>query len=178
MEADWEFEIGDGAPVIEAPWSGFIDLRTQPERVSELRECRGFPELADALVRLNATDSPVWSSKTDVFTPERIDPDEMDASPEESRYALSCYVDLLLRGDQIWNSPSKAKVDCERICAKLRAVILECCRADIVVRRALLGDMHDLGTTVYLTACGRTPLNAKKRLGVCLAAFAEAMVSR
>ena len=27
MEADWEFEVGGEAPVIEASWEGFIDLR-------------------------------------------------------------------------------------------------------------------------------------------------------
>ena len=27
MEADWEVEVGGGAPVIEAFWPGFVDLR-------------------------------------------------------------------------------------------------------------------------------------------------------
>src|SRR4051812_38986462 len=53
MEADWEFEIGGDAPVIEANWKGFVDLCAHPERVSELTECGELPALAEALVRLN-----------------------------------------------------------------------------------------------------------------------------
>ena len=30
MEADWELEIGGDAPVIEAHWTGFVDLRADP----------------------------------------------------------------------------------------------------------------------------------------------------
>jgi hypothetical protein len=42
MEADWEVEIGGGAAVIEAEWPGWIDLRKQPERASEIAEAAGF----------------------------------------------------------------------------------------------------------------------------------------
>jgi hypothetical protein len=38
MEADWEFEVGGDAPVIEAPWPGFVDLRLHPERAWQLSE--------------------------------------------------------------------------------------------------------------------------------------------
>jgi hypothetical protein len=30
MEADWEFEVGGDAPVIDALWPGFVDLRLSP----------------------------------------------------------------------------------------------------------------------------------------------------
>lgn len=177
MEADWEVEIGAGAPVIEAHWSGFIDLRAHPEQVAELCECRELPGLADALLRLNAIGSGVWTSKTDVFTPERIDPDEMNASREESSHAVSCYVDVLF-GDEAWDGLSKAKQECAELCAKLQSVVLDCRRVDVVIRRALIGDLSSLGATVYLTGCGRTPIAAKERLGECLDAFARIMVPR
>lgn len=178
MEADWEFEVGGDSPVIEAYWSSFIDLRAHPERVSELTECRELPGLADVLVRLNAADSPVWTSKTDVFTPERIDPDEMEASREDAGHAISCYVDMLLRSPHIWTSPSAAKLACETLCAKLGAKPLACCRVDVIVRRVLLADANDLGATVYFTACGPTLANARGRLGKCLAAFTEVVAPR
>ena len=38
MEADWEFEIASDAPVIDAAWTGFVDLKLQPERVTEISE--------------------------------------------------------------------------------------------------------------------------------------------
>ena len=83
MEADWEFEIGDGAPIIEAAWAGFVDLRRTPERVNELPEVAACPFLAESLVQLNASGSPVWTSKCD-FWPEveqdDFDPDELNLS--------------------------------------------------------------------------------------------------
>jgi hypothetical protein len=177
MEAEWEFEVGGDAPVIEAYWPGFIDLREHPERVSELTECRAFPSLADVLIRLNAPDSPVWTSKTDVFTPATIDPDEMNASPEAAAHALACYIDLLQRSHQVWNLPVDAERDCKQICAHLSVFGLRCCRVDIVVRRALAGDRNELAATVYLSACGPTLDDAKHQLGECLAAFADVVAA-
>lgn len=178
MEADWEFEIGPHTPVIEAYWSGFVDLRAHPERASTLSECRELPGLADALVRLNAVTSPVWSSKTDVFTPETIDLDEMDASADDAAHAIACYIDLLPSGDQIWNLPYKAERDCKNLCAKLRPNLLRNCRVDIVIRSALVADNSNLGATVYFTGCGPTLEFAKARLGECLSVFSEVMVPR
>ena len=49
MEADWEVEVGGGAPVIDALWAGFVDLRRQPERIEEIAEAGKFPALAPLL---------------------------------------------------------------------------------------------------------------------------------
>lgn len=178
MEADWEIEIGGGAPIIEAHWSGFVDLGMNPKRISELSECHHLPRLAEALIKLNATDSPVWSSKTDVFEPEYIDPDEMDASADESVHAIACYVDLLLRKGHPWTTPLTAERACRQICGQLQAIELSRCRIDIVVRKASVGGVEEFGATVYSTACGPTPQDAKSRLGECLVAFTEAIASR
>ena len=175
MEADWEFEIGAGAPVIEAYWNGFVDLRSEPKRISALSECLGLPGLAESLLQLNGAASPVWTSKSDVFTPEHIDPDEMDASIEESAYAIACYIDVLLRSDQIWNHAIRAERDCKRLCARLREVVLRRCRIDVVIRKAVMADLNSLGATIYFTACGSTIAESKTRLGECLRAFTSAV---
>mgnify|MGYP007014289914 CR=1 FL=1 len=177
MEADWEFQVGGDAPVIEAYWSGFVDLRAHPERVPELIECCELPALADVLIRLNSANSPAWTSKTDIFTPDHIDLDEMHATAESAVHAIACYIDLL-RADSIWHLPSNMERDCKEICAELRTSVLRCCRIDIVVRKALVADIDHLGATVYFTACGPTLADAKNRLGECLVTFTQAMVSR
>jgi hypothetical protein len=177
MEADWEFEIGGDAPVIEAHWPGFVDLRIEPNRVRELAETRQLPGLADSLSRLNAANSPVWTSKTDVFDPGPIDRYELDATDEEAIHAIACYVDLVMRGEQQWNSPLIAEQTCRILCARLRGVPLRLCRVDLIVRRAHIGsDLNALGATAYLIACGRFEGDAKSRLSQCLAALAEAIV--
>jgi hypothetical protein len=176
MEADWEFEIGGDAPVIEPRWQGFVDLRADPTRASDLAEALQLPALADALVRLNATGSPVWTCKTDVFMPDQIDPDELDAAGAEAAYAIACYVDLLTRGDRQWD-PIKAEVACRKLCARLRDIPLRRCRVDMIIRRARIRpDENDLGVTAYLTACGETESDAKSRLAECLSLFSQAIV--
>jgi hypothetical protein len=178
VEADWEFEVGGGAPVIEACWPGFVDLRADPGRVTELPEVRQLPTLAQPLVRLNAPDSPVWSSKVDIFLPESIDPYELDASPEEAICAIACYVDLHGQNAQHWKSPFAVEQFCKESCRRLSSMILRCCRVDLVIRRAHYPAEHPVfAVTVYLTACGPSVADAQTRLGACLSAFVAAVLA-
>lgn len=178
MEADWEFELGGDAPVIEAYWPGFVNVRDEPWRVDEIAETLVLPGLASALSRLNCAGSPVWTCKTDVFVPEQFDPDELAASPVGEEFGVACYLDMLMRGDRVWNSPGKAEEDCRNLCAGLRAVPLRCCRVDLVVRQARVADVNDLGATVYLTACGPTFVEAKHNLADCLAAVVQLITAQ
>lgn len=179
MEADWEFEIGDGAPVIEARWSGFSDLLLRPNGAFQLPEAVQFVPLAHALIRLNAADSSVWTSKCDLFPslpPGEFDADELDAPEESATHAIGCYIDLLPRSDQQWDPPFRAQAVCKALCARLHKIELRCCRVDLVIRTALIADdMNDLGITAYLTACGATPGDAAATLGTALVAFADAV---
>ena len=84
---------------------------------------------------------------------------------------------MLQRNDQTWEVPLEAESDCRNLREKLRAILLGNCRVDIVLRRAVLGDVDKLGATVYITACGSTLENAKSRLAECMAAFAVVVVS-
>jgi hypothetical protein len=176
MEADWEFEIGGDAPVLDAYWPGFVNVRDEPWRVAEVAETWELQGLAAALLKLNEIGSPVWTSKTDVFVPEQVDADELDAGEDEAKCALACYIDVLKRNPQVWSALAGAEHDCRRLCARLREAPLRCCRVDVVIRRARVAQVDGLGATIYLTACGRTAAEAKERLGECLAAFAGLMV--
>ena len=184
MEADWEFEVGGEAPVIEAAWPGFVDLRRNPERAWELPEAAELPVLAEALASLNADDSPVWTSKCDlwpVVDMAEFDADELDAPPGCAAHAMGCYIDLLPRAgqprnDRQWETPEMAAAACTEICGLLHAVPLRCCRVDLVLRRALLVHYEmDLGITAYLTACGPSPAEAMQTLEAALAAFARVL---
>jgi hypothetical protein len=186
MEADWEVEIGGQAPVIEAHWTGFIDLRPAPERAQQLPEAAQLPALADTLVRLNTPSSPVWTSKCDVWHPDIFDPDELDAPPGERSCAIACYVDLLPRRDQPWPDPEDgiaqdetaqdAIAACKSLCVRLRQVPLRCCRADLIVRQAsIVPGLLDLGVTAYFTACGATSEDAAATLAAALVAFVDSM---
>lgn len=178
MEADWEFEIVPDAPVIDAAWDGLVDLGAAPGRVREIAETVLVPGLADVLVRLNAAASPVRTSKCDVWTPQPVDPDELDAAPAEAPCALACYIDLLSRNPFDWAGPALAEAFGRALCAALRAIPLRCCRADLVVRRALvLPGQETLGITAYLVACATDRSGAESMLAQALAAFADSIAA-
>ena len=188
MEADWEFEIGQDAPVIDACWSGFIDLRWTPQRdgqisrlLSGIEEAVAFPALGVALDKLNSRDSPVWTSKCDfwpVLEKEAFEPDELDAPPGDGVHGAGCYIDLLPKSDQQWPFPKLAAESCKIVCARLRDVSLRCCRVDLVIRRALIAEKcSDTGITAYCTACGVAAVDARASLECCLGALADAICS-
>ncbi len=189
MEADWEFEVGGDAPVIDAGWEGFVDLRLTPERAGDLaRRLRSLPEavelpaLAAALERLNSQLSPVWTSKCDfwpVLGPAEWDADELDAPGGGYAHAMGCSIDLLPSSGEQWSHPQLAEGACRRLCSLLGPAPLRGCRVDLVVRSALVApDRISLGITAYLTTCGVTPAQAKGSLESALAAFADALCPR
>lgn len=186
MEADWEFEVGPDAPVIDAAWTGFVDLVSEPQRAWELTESAQLPGLAEALARLNSSASPVWTSKCDVWpslAASEFDADELDAPPGHAVCAMGCYIDLLPRGKQQWSQPAMAAATCKEGCERLGAFPLRSSRADLVIRRAILSpdpsgqEAFYFGATVYLTACGESFEEAEWTLRAALAALAGALGS-
>ncbi len=178
MEADWEIEIGNDAPVIDACWEGFVDLRHAPSRVAEISETRRLPGLAEALVRLNAIASPVWTSKCDVWKVEEFDPTELNADEKGASWAVAVYIDLLPRSDQQWTFPAMAEASCKHLCRALDEIPLRSCRADFVVRRALITPaVADLGITAYLTACGSSQANAVRQLTAAVSAMVDVITA-
>ena len=224
MEADWEVEIGGGAPIIDACWPGLIHLQSAPKRAAELPEAADLPGLAEALVRLNGSRSPVWTSKCDVWPvldATDIDAGELDAPQEEATFAWACYIDLVpLNGSWpslateepgSWvgrgfipgvratkstrplgpevcfpppsHSPKFRGLSAARLtdaaaqwCQQLRSVPLTHCRADLIIRQAIIApDQMDHGVTAYLTACGRTSEEANATLARALEAFANTL---
>jgi len=165
-------------PVIDAAWPGLVDLRRAPELARQLPEAAEFPALAEALMRLNGADSPVWTAKCDFWPSleaEEFDPDELDAPPGSAEHAMGCYIDLLPANEGYWPTPEAAEKACTRWSGLLRAVPLGCCRVDLVVRRAVLSaERMNFGITAYLTACGASSAEAAQRLEAALAAFTEA----
>ena len=108
MEADWEVEIGGGAPVIEAEWAGLVDLRSHPECIAEVAEAAAFPALAALLLALNAAHSPLWTSKCDVWEPEPA--------------ALACYIDMLPVEGRVFARWQQAEAFCREYVTRLAQI--------------------------------------------------------
>ncbi len=179
MEADWEFEVGGEAPVIEAWWPGLVDLRRSPASVVEIPEAAEFPALGDVLIRLNGASSPVWTSKCGVWTSDNVelfDADEFDAPPGGTAHTHGCYIDLLPKDEGQWLSADAIAAVCKSWSAVFRGVSLGSCRADLIIRRAFTppGRMH-LAVTAYLTGSGFTPGEARVALEAALGLFADVL---
>lgn len=168
MEADWEVEIGGGAPVIEALWSGFIDLRHDDEQamelVAEISEAAAFPPLSALLLALNAPDSPVWTSKCDMW----------EAAPN----ALAIYIDMLPHEAVVFADRQSAEDFCREHISRLAVISAECdldCGIDLVIREAVANQAEGFGITAYLSARGADRAAAAAGLAAVMACFADAL---
>lgn len=180
MEADWEVEIGPGAPVIDLDWPGKLDLCAHPERAFTLPETRHLASLAPALQDLNRPATGLATSKCDVWNLESFDPDEMDA-PSDATCGQACYIDLAPRSPASWPTHEAAAAWSRELCLRLRATSLRSCRIDLVVRGAATPpEAHETlpthAVTVYLSACGSTPERATAGLAAALNALVAAIL--
>lgn len=177
MEADWEIEVGGGAPVIEALWPGFVDLRHHPELLAEIAEAAAFPPLAGLLRILNAAGSPLWTTKCDVWEPEPtgIAGPNLAISNTLDEAALACYVDLLPRADQVFAQWQQAEAFCRECVARLAPLPLPDCRVELIVRQAIAGSAEGFGITAYISGGGRDRAAATQALAAAMAAFADSI---
>lgn len=183
MEADWEFEVGGGAPGIEADWPGFVDLRREPQRIAEIAEAAAFPPLAAVLQRLNADASPLWTAKCDLWEPQAEDHAETGAEQnaearKETSAALACYIDLLPLAGTVFEQPWQAEVFCREWIGRLASAPPDHTRAghlDLVIRQAFAGPAEGFGVTAYLSAEASDPAAAAAALADVLVAFADAI---
>ncbi len=180
MQADWEVEIGGEAPVIDACWPGLVDLRSSPNRVTELQEVQALPAFAAALMLLNAKHSPVSTAKCDVWTADaRLTPLNWMPRPMKQLADWPATSICCRSGDRQWASVESVVAFCKGVCAHLERLPLRCCRADLIVRRAIITpEASDLGITAYLTACGSREPRARDQLESALAAFADAVAAQ
>lgn len=179
MEADWEVEIGPGAPVIDLDWPGKMDLHAHPELAFTLPETQHLDSLAQALQALNRPATGLATSKCDVWTLESFDPDELDA-PADAAYGQACYIDLAPRAPASWATPEAAIAWSRQLCSRLRPVLLRGCRIDLVVRAAAAPISSDQplpahAVTAYVSACSLTLDSTAETLGAALSALVAAI---
>ena len=174
MLADWEVEIGGGAPVIEALWPGFINLRRSPERIGEIHEAAAFPPLAALLLALNGPASPLWTAKCDLWQPEPDRFPEPDSDPAPG-FTLACYVDLLPLDTRVFAHWQLAERFCREWVALLDPVSVPQAQVELIVRQAIAADAEGFAITAYLAATGPDQPAAAANLTAALVAFACAI---
>lgn len=99
MEADFSIELCADDPVLDFPWTDpagknlYVDLKRQPDSMSQIEEACRFPELAEFLRTANSSRSLVESAKCDAWatTELTIEDEIFDAS-----HKITSYVDLVM----------------------------------------------------------------------------------
>lgn len=169
MEADWSVEVGNNLPVIVVPWDGFVDLRLNLDAVDKVVEVANNRALAEALIELNATDSPVFTSKCDLWllSEGEIDAFEFDASREEARQGIACYIDIIAHDPALFASFATHESWVRHATLALRAHLQSQARAEFVIRPALhIGEekanaQDGFAITLYVSACASTEIAAE-----------------
>jgi hypothetical protein len=195
MEADWSVELALEDPVVVVPWRSdpqdhegsqlrFVDLRQNPSGIDTIAEAQEEPALRNALLALNGSNS-IWSTakcglweshpqssqrSEQGFDPAGIDPDEMDATPEEALFSAGCYLDLIPADTDIsaLNAPLGARfavmeARIRSLAQRLRPLQLRCVRADFILRHAEIFGHSSFAVTWFVTACSAELAAARQR---------------
>lgn len=167
MVTDWSALCSPEDPVLVVPWSdpdtgaSFVDLRTNPYDFDAIPEAVQYPALLQALRALNATRSPVFTAKSDVWPLHAEDLAslrlELDADPNDSRTGLASYIDLIFRDRSIFTSSAHQQQWIARFLRLASALdhpaaVLEC-----TLRPALLDlspPQEGYAITLYIKAVG------------------------
>jgi hypothetical protein len=164
MEADWGAEIGSDLPQMVVPWEGFVDLTLHPEAAATLEEAAARPALARALRQLNPSDSPLLTSKCDVWelTADEVDPYEFDCSQEGTLMGLASYIDVIARDPSLFCSFARHEAWATALVESLRALPIRDGRVDITIRTAEVSipPQQGFGITLYCAGCGADALSA------------------
>jgi len=156
MEADWAVEVGADLPSIDVPWEGFIDLRCDPGAVVNIAEAVSSAALQQALITLNSNDSPVYTSKCDLWmlATSEIDPDEFGAQAADAVIGCASYIDVLLRDPKRLSSFEFYERWVRDLALQMRRQILSNGRVDLALRPAQVDSSSGYGLTLYAAGCG------------------------
>ena len=158
MEADWSVEIGADLPTIVVPWEGFVDLRRDPLLASGLNETANSPSLAEALIKLNLENSPVFTSKCDLWllSKDEIDPLEFDAERADAQQGIACYVDIIARSLPLFASFPAHEAWVRLATERMRGIRMPQTHSDLIVRPSKVNGHDGYALTLYVASCGAT----------------------
>ena len=198
MLLEWSAACGADDPVLVVPWAAaeednsnahFVDLRENPYDLDQIPEAEQHPALLQALRALNATRSPVFTAKCDVWP---MDPDELDAArlnldlpAAEAPAGFASYLDLVWRERSLFVSFPQQEQRVQRLARLLEPIDTPQALVDCVLRPALVdlaGDglrfQEGFSVSLYVQALGTDPIHAYQHWEQALAAVVTALRGR
>jgi len=183
MLSEWGAECGVDDPFIEVPWQSedgtlrWVDLRADPDALDEIHEADEHPALLAALRTLNATRSPVFTSKCDAWA---MDADEIASARidlmldeiiahEVAQAGMVSYIDLLWRERGVFASRHRAEQMLYRMDRLARDIPATLAKVEFILRPAVVdldfGVQEGFGVTMYVKGCGVDRYEAEQRWG-------------
>lgn len=153
MEADFSVELGRDDPALEIPWAAengprYLDLKRNPELLSELEEGQRFPELHGFLRFLNSPSSILESAKCDAWASDQIHPEEKIFG---AAWKFGSYVDLLFSDRQARFSFDEHERFARRVIELLKHVPEIPASAEFMIRRCYYREGADSRDGFYIT---------------------------
>lgn len=174
MVTDWSALCSPEDPVLVVPWTdpvtnvSFVDLRSNPYDFDGIPEAVQYPPMLQALRALNATRSPVFTAKSDVWplAPEELAllRVELDIDPDQSRAGIGSYIDLMFRDRTVFTSAAHQQQWIARLLRPASALDYPVAVLDCTLRPALLDlriPQEGYAISMYLKTVGSDRENAE-----------------
>ena len=174
MVTEWSALCSPEDPVLVVPWTdptnkvSFVDLRNNPYDFDEIPEAMQHPPLLQALRALNATRSPVFTAKSDVWSLASEELEvlrlELDLESDDSRAGIGSYIDLMFRDRSIFASAAHQQQWIGRLLRLASRLDHPAATLECTLRPALLDlrtAQEGYAVSVYLKAVGSDQDNAE-----------------
>ncbi len=179
MEVEWSAAAAADDPVIVVPWSddagacSYVDLRSDPDRVSQIPEVTHWPELRSALLLLNAKASGLRTSKCDAW---QLSDEEKSLDFGPVAFGTGSYIDILALQDKLFATVDDQVALLKRIATSLIHVEPEDARAELILRPAWYDNAPGFGMTVYVYGYGDNVGHARKCWATALANVVQVLL--
>ena len=191
MVTEWSALCSPEDPVLVVPWTdpvtnvSFVDLRTNPYDFDAIPEAVQHAPVLQALRALNATRSPVFTAKSDVWSLApaelallRI---ELDVEADSSRSGIGSYIDLIFRDRTVFTSAAHQQQWIARLLRLASALDYPTGALECTLRPALLDlriPQEGYAISLYIKALGSDRESAEVVWAAALADVVKLIRSR
>jgi len=150
MWAEFDIEIGGGAPVLVVPYPGYVDLISATDSLHAIPEARDLA-LHGALMRLNS--GALMTAKCDLWTTTELNEEEEELG---FTHKHASYIDLLLRDTNARTHFDSCEQTMRTWTNALRWSPPETAMISVVLRSCEVFDVAGYYWTIYISGFGGT----------------------
>jgi len=176
VDAEWSVLSGADDPMVTIPWrdegglAEFLALSDNPALIERIAEAAAWPEMRAMLVTLNQANSPVMTSKCDIWW---LSEDERELDWGTKAAGIGSYCDVSMKDEIAFASLTAQLAELQRLTRLARALPFDEMRAEFVLRPALWLARTGHATTVYVYGYGHDQASARANWGCALRAITD-----